>query len=258
MENNRDNNPALNEMTAIVTGATRGIGAGICRILAGCGVKLTLGYLDKDPPAHDLSEELKSVFNADILLHKADISDSEGAKGIVRATKARFGRVDALVSNMGPFLYRPVSETTVKEWDTMISVNLSTHFYLVRELLPPMHEQGYGNFVFIGGVGSGQVTGHARASAYNAAKTGLAEFMRTLAIEEGPSNIRANMITPGIIDNGEYSDGFRQRILGDIPLGCIGQPEDIGYAVKWLLSAEARYVTGAIIDVSGGHHLTFR
>jgi len=249
--------PPISEMSVIITGATRGIGAGIALKLARLGASLTLGYLDRDDQALSFKASLERE-NPNILLHKGDLTTATGAGGIVRAAIARYGRVDALVSNMGPFLWKSIAETSQQEWDHMIAANLSSHFYLVSQLLGAMRERGWGNFVFIGGVGSGQVTGHPRAAAYNAAKVGLAEFMRTLAIEEGPNGIRSNMIAPGVIDNGEYTDGFKERIVGDIPLGYVGQPDDIANAVAWLLSSDSGYVSGAIIDVSGGYHLTMR
>jgi 3-oxoacyl-[acyl-carrier protein] reductase len=239
-------------MSIIITGATRGIGAGISRELARLGARLTLGYLEHDNPARELVAELSW---AKVALHKGDTTTVDGASAIVRTALDSFGAVHALVGNLGPFLYRSIADTTPAEWDRMVSSNLSAHFYLVHKLLPLMRDQGGGAFVFIGGVGSGSITGHPKAAAYNAAKVGLAEFVRTLAVEEAGRGIRANMICPGIIDNGEYSEGFRKRIVDDIPLGFIGEPKDIARAVGFLLSPEARYITGAILDVSGGFHL---
>jgi len=244
-------------MSIIITGATRGIGAGIAAQLASRGARLTLGYLERDEPALALKENLENE-GAHVALFKGDLATIEGAKGIVAVAEEAYGRVDALVSNLGPFLWKPIAEMSPREWDRMIQVNLSAHFYLVRELLEGMRERGCGDFIFIGGVGSGLVTGHPRASAYNAAKVGLAEFMKTLAVEEGPMGIRANMIAPGIIDNGEYTEGFKKRIVDEIPLGYIGRPTDIVHAVAWLLSPESAYVTGSVIDVSGGYHLAAR
>ncbi len=247
----------LKDTSVIITGATRGIGVGIANELARLGARLTLGYLENDDAAHELKQQLSEKFHTPALF-KGDLTSPEGASGIVKSAMDAFGRVDALVSNLGPFLWKLITEMSVDEWDHMVRANLSAHFFLVRELLPHMHERNEGNFVFIGGVGSGQITGHPRSSAYNSAKVGLAEFVRTLAIEEGPHGIRANMIAPGVIDNGEYTDGFKERIVEEIPLGYIGEPEDIGKAVAWLLSPDSRYVTGAIIDISGGYHLTMR
>ncbi len=241
-------------MSVIITGATRGIGAGIALYLSNLGAKLTLGYLENDEPALELKKKSKS----DIALYKGDLTSPDGAAGIVKTAIGRYGRVDALISNLGPFLWREISEMSPDEWDNMIKANLSSHFYLVSELLPGMRERKQGSFIFIGGIGSGLITGHPRASAYNAAKVGLAEFMRSLAVEEGPNGIRANMIAPGIIDNGEYTDGYKERIVDEIPLRYVGQPSDIASTVAWLLSGESAYITGSIIDVSGGYHLTMR
>ena len=248
---------SLKTKSIIITGATRGIGVGIAHVLARLGVNLTLGYLQDDGGATALKTQLADKYS-DPVLFKGDLTAPDGASGIVQTAIDAFGQVDALVSNLGPFLWKPIAEMSAAEWDHMIRANLSAHFYLVRELLPSMRERKSGNLIFTGGIGSGSITGHPRASAYNAAKVGLAEFVRTLSIEEGPNGIRANMIAPGIIDNGEYTDGYKERIVDEIPLGYIGQPEDIGNAVAWLLSDESRYVTGAIIDVSGGYHLTMR
>jgi len=242
-------------MSVIVTGGTRGIGAGITKALCDSGALLTIGYQSDHQAAEKFTGELESCAG-EVHAVSTDLTTMDGAITIVESALERYSIVDTLVSNMGPFLWRRISNTTPEEWDRMIAANLSSHFYLVSNLLPVMHENNKGNFIFIGGVGSGFITGHPLASAYNSAKVALAEFMRTLAIEEGPNGIRSNMIAPGIIDNGEYTDSYKERIPDEIPLRTIGEPDDIANAVKWLLSSESRYVNGSIIDVSGGYHLT--
>jgi len=249
--------PSISDLSVIITGATRGIGVGISGKLSALGAKLTLAYIEHDQHALNLEAELTAT-NPHVTIFKGDLTDPPAVKGLVEYALDKFGHVDALVSNMGPFLWRSVGEMSVGDWDYMVKANLSAHFYLVRELLPSMKKRGHGSFVFIGGVASGLIIGHPRATAYNSAKVGLAEFMRGLAIEEGPNGIRSNMITPGIIDNGEYTDSFKDRIVEEIPLRYIGQPTDIANAVAWLLSPESHYINGAIIDVSGGYHLTIR
>lgn len=244
----------FSNLSVVITGATRGIGAGIAEMLSNLGAKLTIGHLERDEPALELLNKLKKN-NPNVILHKCDLSTPDGARAIIEAANREFGKVDVLVSNLGPFLYRSIDETTIEEWDLMVATNLSTHFYLVRELLNGMRERKYGNFIFIGGVDSGQVRGHRKSAAYSAAKTGLADFMKSLTAEEAGNGIRSNMIAPGIIDNGEYSNGFRERIVTEIPMGYIGEPSDIANAVAWLMSDESRYVTGTVIDVSGGFHI---
>lgn len=244
---------SLQKMSVIITGATRGIGAGIARELAHSGAYLTLGYHDDDKSAQIILDELRKISR--VILCKTDSTTPDGAAHIVKAACEEYGTVHALVSNLGPFLYRTIDQTSLEEWDRMIQANLSAHFYLVHELLPIMKKNAGGHFIFIGGVGSGSITGHPKASAYYAAKTGLADFVRSLAFEEGRNGIRANLISPGIIDNGEYTEGFKARIVNEIPLGRIGSPKDLASMVKFLLSPEASYITGAIIDVSGGYHL---
>jgi NAD(P)-dependent dehydrogenase (short-subunit alcohol dehydrogenase family) len=246
--------PDFRGLSVVITGATRGIGAGIAGKLAIHGAKLTIGYLEKDEPALALQKKLAKD-NPNIALYKGDLSTPDGAQAIIETARKKFNRVDVLVSNLGPFLYRSIAETSIDEWDSIVASNLSAHFYLVKELLPEMKIRGKGNFIFIGGVDSGQVRGHRLSAAYSAAKTGLANFMKSLAAEEAINGIRSNMVAPGVIDNGEYSDGFRERIVKEIPMGYIGKPEDIANAVMWLMSDESSYVNGAVIDVSGGYHI---
>jgi 3-oxoacyl-[acyl-carrier protein] reductase len=247
------NQSRISGLSVIVTAGTRGIGEGISRELARRGMSLTLSYLDRDEQALKVCHELEELTT--MQLYKGDLTSAEGAGELVRKAIEKFGKVDALVSNLGPFLYKSIVDTSVEEWDMMIKANLSSHFYLVKALLSHMRERKSGNFVFVGGVGNDLIKGHAKSSAYYAAKIGLGDFVRSLAIEEAGNGIRANMVSPGVIDNGEYSEGFRKRIIDEIPVGYMGEPKDIANMVGYLMSEEARYITGAIIDVSGGYHL---
>ena len=122
--------PPISDLSVLITGATRGIGAGISEKLSSLGAKLTLGYIEHDQHALDLEAEL-TASNPNVTIFKGDLTDPSAVNGLVEHAVGKFGHVDALVSNMGPFLWRLVGEMSVGDWDYMVKANLSAHFYLV-------------------------------------------------------------------------------------------------------------------------------
>ncbi len=239
---------------ALVTGSTRGIGLGIASRLAREGYRIALNYRSDEAAAAAALAEVAAL--TEVACFRADVSDPTAAAGLVRDTVARFGRLDVLVNNAGPYLIRPFVETSDAEWRAMLDGNLTSMAICTREALAVMRRQRRGNIVSISAlnVETAPFTVF-EAPAYAVAKAGVVLLTRALSRSEGPYGIRVNAVSPGFIETAEYAkspEADRAAWRRMIPLGRFGEPADVAAAVAWLVSDEAKYVTGAILHVNGG------
>ncbi len=240
--------------SALVTGSTRGIGRAIALRLArdGCGV--VVNHASAAGAAAVLAE-LRAL---GVPAHgvRADLADPEACRRLVGEAIERIGPIEILVNNVGPFLERPLAETTDVEWRQMIDGNLSSAFYCTRAVLPGMRERGGGCIVNVGALNSEVSPGMTHeAPAYFVAKSALMTMTRTLARTEGPHGIRVNAVGPGFIETESYAEWDAQeqaRWRGQIPLGRFGRPDEVAEAVAFLVSDKAAYISGAILQVHGG------
>jgi 3-oxoacyl-[acyl-carrier protein] reductase len=240
--------------TALVTGSTRGIGRAIALRLArdGCGVVVNHA---SDAGSDHVLAELRGL---GVAAHgvRADLVDPEACRRLVGEAIERIGPIAILVNNVGPFLERPLAETTDAEWRRMIDGNLSSAFYCTRAVLPGMRERGAGCIVNVGALNSEISPGMTHeAPAYFVAKSALMTMTRTLARTEGPHGIRVNAVGPGFIETESYAEWDAQeqkRWRGQIPLGRFGRPDEVAEAVAFLVSDKAAYISGAILQVHGG------
>lgn len=229
-----------------MTGGTRNIGLAIARRLAVAGYALVLNYKDDATAAQAAARELEQVTTVATI--RADVSTPAGADRLVAETRARLGRLDVLVNNVGPFLVKSVPDTSVAEWQRLVEGNLSSAFYTMRLAIPVMRDQGAGVIINIGSLNVQKARGAPTTSAYNALKTALVVLTRSVARSEGPHGIRANVVNPGIVD----TVGVGDEIVERIPLRRLGRPDEVAAAVAWLCSDEAAYVSGTVLDVHGG------
>lgn len=236
----------MSQPVALVTGGTRRIGLAVARRLAQAGHALVLVYRQDDRAAAEAAARLRPL--GPVHTVRADVSHPDGAHQAVEAAQQRFGRVDVLVNAVGPFLAKPLAETTPDEWAFLLHGNLSSAFYTMRLVIPLMRAQGGGVIVNLGSLNAGQMRGAPGVAAYQAAKAALVVLTRSVARSEGPYGIRANVVNPGIVD----PVGVDPDIVGRIPLRRLATPEDVAAAVAWLCSPEAAYVNGAVLDVHGG------
>jgi len=242
----------LDGRVALVTGASRGIGAAIALELALAGADLVLVGRSAEPLAR-VADEIRQSGRAALPV-VADIADAAQVRRSVDDAVARFERVDVLVNNAGLGSRGPYDTVSADEWSAVLDVNLSAAFNYVQAVTPGMRLRRWGRIINIASI-SGQTGGVSGSVAYSSSKAGLIGFTKTLARDLGPFGVTANAIAPGQIETDMsrvLTADEREFITNSIPLGRLGEPEDIAYAVRFLASEEAGYITGATLDVNGG------
>ena len=235
---------------AIVTGASRGIGREIAKMLAKEDIQVIANYNNSEKKAIELQEELKKE-NINIDIFKADISKREDARKLVEYTLEKYKKIDILVNNAGISEYKMFTEETDSDWNRVINNNLYSAFVMCQEVIPNMIHNKKGCIINMSSIW-GQI-GASCESHYSVSKAGIDAMTKSLAKELGPSNIRVNSIAPGIIDtemNKHLSLEELEYIKEEIPLQRIGKVNDIEKCVEWLI--EDDYITGQIISINGG------
>ena len=236
------------EKFALVTGASRGIGRGIALALAHRGYHVAINFLQDEKAASQVLEEIKN-YQVESLSVCADVSKAKSAQDLIEKVQQHFGRLDVLVNNVGDFIIKPLSELTVRNWQMLLNSNLSSTFYCSKFALVGMRARGYGRIVNIALANASRVQAYKHIAAYAIAKTGVLILTKSLAVEEAANGITVNAVSPGFIDNGSTAD---EDILKKIPMRTFGNPQDVANAVLFLISDQAKYITGAEIVVSGG------
>ena len=239
----------LTGMTALVTGASGGLGSATAKALAAQGAKVALSGTREAVLA-----EVASGLPHDPVTLVCNLSDPTEVDGLVpRAVEALGGRLDILVNNAGITRDNLVMRMKDEEWSQVLSVNLEATFRLIRAAARPMMKQRFGRIVSITSVVG--VTGNPGQANYAASKAGLIGMSKSLAQELASRNITVNCVAPGFIRSAmtdALSDAQKAAILTKIPAGDLGAGEDIGAAVAYLASREAGYVTGQTLHVNGG------
>lgn len=243
----------LTDKAAIVTGAGQGIGRAIALALAARGARVVVNDLNASH-AQRVVEEIAAA-GGQAFAYPIDVTEEVQVQAMVEACTARFGRVDILVNNAGIVQTVPLGEISAADWDQVMAVNLISVFLCCRAVFPVMQRQGGGKIVNIASVAGKRGGGLLGNACYAASKGGVIAFTKSLAREGAPYGINVNAVTPAFTATAMTSGiapQERERILKLIPLGRVGQPEDVAKAVCFLASGDADYLTGEIMDVDGG------
>jgi 3-oxoacyl-[acyl-carrier protein] reductase len=243
----------LQGQVALVTGASRGIGAAIAMELAVRGMKV-IGTATTDDGAAKISAVLAQ--HAGCKGEKLDVNDAASAEALVNAIAKDHGGLHVLVNNAGITRDNLSMRMKDEEWDAVLDTNLKAVFRMSRAVMRTMMKQRYGRIVSITSVVG--ASGNPGQANYAAAKAGVAGMTRALARELGSRGITVNCVAPGFIETdmtAALPEDQQKALLGQIPLGHLGKPADIAHAVAWLASPQAGYVTGQEIHVNGGMYM---
>lgn len=239
---------------AIVTGASRGIGAAIAERLAADGFNLVIVYRSGKEAAEAVKARCEAIRpGISVLAVSGDVSTEDGCKAIFEAAKNAFGRVDVLVNNAGQTKDGLAMRMSLTQFSEVIDINLTSAFMLSKLCLSLMTRQRKGRIINMSSVAG--VYGNAGQVNYSASKAGLIGLTKSLAKEMGSRNITVNAVAPGFIETdmtASLSDDLKTAAVERIPLGRIGAASDVASVVAFLASDDASYVTGQVIEVSGG------
>ena len=245
-------NSDINGKTALVTGASKGIGKAICLELAQMGVKVAVNYNSSKSEAEQVVQTITDMGGEAFKVH-ADVSDLDQVNAMVDKVSDEWGGVNILVNNAGIINDGLLMRMSDEAWHRVMGVNLNGTFYCTRAILRHMVRERWGRIINIGSVVG--IRGNIGQTNYSSSKAAIIGFTKSLAKEVATRNITVNAVTPGYIST-ETVAGLSQRqkdtIMTWIPQGKFGNTEDIASMVGYLASERASYVTGQIISVDGG------
>lgn len=243
----------LTGKVAVVTGASKGIGAAIAEELAGRGASVVVNYASSGGQAAEVVERIQSKGGKAKAVH-ADVSKPDEARRLVDAAVSEFGRLDILVNNAGVYEFLPLEQVGEQHFNRMFDLNVKGLLFATQAAAKAFGGQG-GSVVNISSMAS--LSAIPTSSVYSATKAAVDSFTRTLAAELGPQKIRVNSVLPGPVETEgthamENFDQFAAQVVPQTPLGRVGQPRDIATVVSFLVSPEAGWLTGQVIPTAGG------
>ncbi len=244
----------LKGRTALVTGASQGIGKACAVVLAEAGADVALG--SRSP--NKLQEVAKDIewLGRKALVLNLDVSKSESVKAAVGKTLESWAKIDILVNNAGIAKDNLLLRMKQEDWESVLRTNLDGAYFCAREVLSGMVRQRYGRIINIASVVA--QAGNAGQANYIASKAGLIGLTKALAVEVASRNITVNAVAPGFIATpmtDKLPEAVRQKILGLVPLGRLGTDREVAYGVRFLASEEASFITGHVLNINGGLYL---
>lgn len=246
----------MNELmgqVALVTGASRGIGAVIARSLGEAGANVGVNFSSDRSGANEVSEEIKAGGSESIII-QGDVSIETEAELIVKQTTEEWGHIDILVNNAGITKDGLLLRMKAEDWDRVIDVDLRGAFLCSKYVMPHMIRRRQGRIINISSVVG--IGGNAGQSNYAAAKAGLIGFTKAVAREVATRNVTVNALAPGFIETGGMVEGMtdeaKQNVLDRIPMGRFGSGLDVAKTVVFLSGSGASYITGQVITIDGG------
>lgn len=241
---------ALTDQVAIITGGAKGIGKGMAKTMIEAGASVVITDVN-EAGVQEAAKELGAEFEV------LDVSSRSSCQRAVQAIQERHQKVDILCSNAGIFPQAALDTMSEEDWEEMIGINLRGAFFMTQAVLPGMRERGYGRIVLTSSI-TGPITGFPGWAHYGASKAGQLGFMRSAALECAADGITINAVMPGnVLTEGlkEQGDDYLRQMTESIPTRQLCEPQDIAYAVCFLASREARYITGQTLIVDGGQVL---
>ncbi len=245
----------MHDKVTLITGAAKGIGRGIAHVFTAEDATLVIADIDVEAGEAAAAELAKGGSVAEFV--KVDVTSEASCEAAVKSVLERYGRIDTLISNAGIYPQARVAEMTEADWDRIFAINVKGMFFMVKSVLPGMRARKHGRIVLTSSV-TGPVTGYPGWAHYGATKAAMLGFMRSAAIEVAQEGVTINAVMPGNIMT-EGMEGMGQEYIDNlaasIPMKKLGTPEDVGYAMLFLASDEASYITGQTIIVDGGQLL---
>ena len=238
--------------TALITGASRGIGRAAAELLAERGYRLMLNYFRSEGSVQELKQKLTAA-GADAEIFQADVGDPRQAEAMAEACCKRFGRVDVLINNAGIADVGLLTEVTDERWDRLWRVNVGGVFYTCRAVLPGMIREKRGKIINLSSIWG--IAGASCEAAYSATKAAVIGLTKALAKEVGPSGIQVNCIAPGAVEtdmNAALDEASLRSLREETPLGRLGTPREIAAAIAFLASEESDFITGQVLIPNGG------
>ncbi len=246
---------SLDGQVAVITGGAIGIGRGIAEVLAAEGAIVVIA--DRDAAAAEMTAAQLRERGHGAVDVAADVRDRAALTAMADTLFDRFGRIDILASNAGIYPLAALQEIDDARWDTVMDVNAKGTLHAVQACLPAMLARGYGRIVLTSSI-TGPITGYPGFAHYGASKAAMLGMMRSAAIELAPRGVTINAVMPGNVSTpgaAQTGDEVARQMLAAIPMKSFADPLDIGWAVRFLASPEARYITGQTLIVDGGQVL---
>ena len=243
---------SLQGKCALVTGGSRGIGRAVCLELARQGARVAVNYAGNAAAAEETVKACEAL-GAEAFAIQADVADAAASEAMVKEVLARFGRLDILVNNAGVTRDGLMPMMKEADWDAVLDTNLKGAFHCMKAVYRPMMKQKYGRIVNLSSIVG--LRGNAGQANYAASKAGLIGLTKSLAKELAARNVTVNAVAPGFIDTdmtAALPEKAREAMLTTIPMGRLGQAEDVAKAVAFFAGDDSAYVTGQVLCVDGG------